>query len=322
MTPFRSSTQLKIDENLNYNGKKGVSLADGVDAQDAVTVNQLNNAVMSGSTSIHAPVADLAASKAVVAAARADRMLMLIETIGLYAFDAQSTIASNDDSVIRPTDIASDASAGRWIRLSSNITDIVAILNNAAAITVIADADKMNVLVSGVIKNVTWAYIKSILKTYFDDLYNKYVHPNHSGDVTSVADGAQTIAANAVTNAKAAQMATKTYKGRTSAGTGNAEDVSVATLKTDLGMRTRYYRQSLTGAITGSNTVFTIIANIVSGSEELFLNGQLQDANAGVDYTISYGATTTVTFATAPKSVVVDGVTYTDKILMSYDVLN
>ena len=39
---------------------------------------------------------------------------------------------------------------------------------------------------------------------------------------------------NSVTNAKLAQMATKTYKGRTSAGTGNAEDVSVATVKTDL----------------------------------------------------------------------------------------
>ena len=39
---------------------------------------------------------------------------------------------------------------------------------------------------------------------------------------------------NAVTNAKAAQMATKTYKGRTSALTGDSEDVAVATLKTDL----------------------------------------------------------------------------------------
>jgi hypothetical protein len=31
-------------------------------------------------------------------------------------------------------------------------------------------------------------------------------------------------------------MATKTYKGRTTAGTGNSEDVSVATLKTDLAL--------------------------------------------------------------------------------------
>ena len=31
-------------------------------------------------------------------------------------------------------------------------------------------------------------------------------------------------------------MATKTYKGRTTAGTGDAEDVPVATLKTDLAL--------------------------------------------------------------------------------------
>ena len=31
-------------------------------------------------------------------------------------------------------------------------------------------------------------------------------------------------------------MATKTYKGRTSSGTGDAEDVAVATLKTDLSL--------------------------------------------------------------------------------------
>lgn len=57
------------------------------------------------------------------------------------------------------------------------------------------------------------------------------------GDV--VVSGAGTvwsIDTNAVTNAKAAQMATKTYKGRTSAATGNAEDVPVATLKTDLAL--------------------------------------------------------------------------------------
>lgn len=80
----------------------------------------------------------------------------------------------------------------------------------------------------------TASQIRTILN--IADGANAYVHPNHSGDVTSVADGAQTIAANAVTNAKAAQMATKTYKGRTSALTGNAEDVPVATLKTDLGL--------------------------------------------------------------------------------------
>jgi hypothetical protein len=58
---------------------------------------------------------------------------------------------------------------------------------------------------------------------------------NLTGDVTSVGN-ATSIAANAVTNAKAAQMATKTYKGRTTAATGDSEDVPVATLKTDLAL--------------------------------------------------------------------------------------
>ena len=41
---------------------------------------------------------------------------------------------------------------------------------------------------------------------------NKYVHPNHSGDVTSSADGATTIASNAVTSAKIADNAITTAK--------------------------------------------------------------------------------------------------------------
>ena len=43
-----------------------------------------------------------------------------------------------------------------------------------------------------------------------------------------------TIGANKVTNAKLAQMPTKTYKGRTSSGTGNAEDLTVSQVKADL----------------------------------------------------------------------------------------
>ncbi|MFN3992549.1 MAG: DUF2793 domain-containing protein [Tabrizicola flagellatus] len=55
---------------------------------------------------------------------------------------------------------------------------------------------------------------------------NNYSHPNHTGDVTSAGDGATTIAAGAVTNAKLASVATATIKGRASAGTGAPEDLS------------------------------------------------------------------------------------------------
>lgn len=59
--------------------------------------------------------------------------------------------------------------------------------------------------------------------------------PSGLGDL-AVLDtvGTSVIDDDAVTNDKLADMATKTYKGRTSALTGSPEDVAVATLKTDL----------------------------------------------------------------------------------------
>ncbi len=56
-------------------------------------------------------------------------------------------------------------------------------------------------------------------------------------DITVSGSGATWTIDNAVvTNAKMADMATKTYKGRTSALTGVPEDVAVATLKADLSL--------------------------------------------------------------------------------------
>ena len=61
------------------------------------------------------------------------------------------------------------------------------------------------------------------------------VSDGDKGDITVASSGtAWTIDNNAVTNAKLADMATKTYKGRTSSGTGDPEDVAVATVCTDL----------------------------------------------------------------------------------------
>lgn len=69
-------------------------------------------------------------------------------------------------------------------------------------------------------KNAVYDKIESVIA-------GAYVHPNHSGDVTSVGDGAQTIANDAVTYAKMQNVsATDKVLGRSSVGAGDVEEIA------------------------------------------------------------------------------------------------
>ena len=81
------------------------------------------------------------------------------------------------------------------------------------------DLDVENIVVSGTVDGVDIATRDHAI----------YVHPNHSGEVTSVADGGQTITTAAVTLAKMANMATASLIGRNTAATGVPEVLSKAT---------------------------------------------------------------------------------------------
>ena len=74
---------------------------------------------------------------------------------------------------------------------------------------------------AGIIEELTAANVRTIINVA--DGANLYVHPNHTGDVTSVADGATTIANNAVTLPKLADIATASFMGRVTAATGDPE---------------------------------------------------------------------------------------------------
>jgi hypothetical protein len=61
---------------------------------------------------------------------------------------------------------------------------------------------------------------------------NNYVHPNHSGDVTSSSDGATTIGANKVTNTKLAKMGANTIKGNNTGASADPIDLTPAQVRT------------------------------------------------------------------------------------------
>jgi len=104
-------------------------------------------------------------------------------------------------------------------------------------------------------KSVTFGALTTYLTSNLP--FNNYVHPNHTGDVTSVADGATTIANNAVTLAKMADMATDSFLGRNTAGTGDPEVLSMATAKTMLDLAgTNSGDQTSIVGITGTKSQF------------------------------------------------------------------
>lgn len=101
---------------------------------------------------------------------------------------------------------------------------------------------------------------------------NNYIHPNHSGDVTSAADGAQTIAASAVTLAKMANMATASLLGRDTAGIGAPEVLSAAAARTLLNVENgatadQTAGEILTALLTVDGAASLLDADLLDGSE-------------------------------------------------------
>jgi hypothetical protein len=80
---------------------------------------------------------------------------------------------------------------------------------------------------------------------------------------------------------------------------GNGTAVSAATASTDYMAPASFVtRETPSGTVNGSTTAFTLANTPLSGTEEVFLNGVLQDSG-GNDYSISG---TTITFVTAPAT--------------------
>ena len=108
------------------------------------------------------------------------------------------------------------------------------------------------------------------------DTNTVYSHPNHTGDVTSSGDGAQTIANNVVTFAKMQDIATDTFMGRTASGSGDAKALSVSEARTMLNV------ENGATADQSASEILTLLKTVDSNTSGL--NADTLDGQQGTYY--------------------------------------
>jgi hypothetical protein len=126
-----------------------------------------------------------------------------------------------------------------------------------------------------------------------------YTAAGGSGSVTTLS----VVSANGFTGSVANASTTPAITLTTSItgvlkGNGTAISAASNTAGADYVNSTNFItRETPSGSVNGANTTFTLANTPISGTESVFLNGLLQEAGAGNDYTIS---TNTITYLTAP----------------------
>jgi hypothetical protein len=122
--------------------------------------------------------------------------VMKSDSFSAYRYDSTSSAAESDPDVIRPDDVAA-IDPGRWILQGVASTLADESVTNAKLAHIATSIIKGRVAAgSGDVEDLSAANVRTIINVA--DGANNYSHPNHSGDVTSAADGAQTIAVKAV----------------------------------------------------------------------------------------------------------------------------
>ena len=117
--------------------------------------------------------------------------------------------------------------------------------------------------------------------------------PAHTGDVTSTAGStALTIAANAVSNAKAAQMAASTLKGNNTGATANAGDLTATQVKTLLAITSTDVSGLGTLATASSVNLATQATGTLQAAQEPAHTGDVTNTAGSLAFTISANAVT------------------------------
>ena len=297
-----SSRQLNIDASLNANSNKITNLVAGTATTDAVNKGQLD-AVSSGmAQGLLTPVADLVALKAVAVSAGIDKYMINVESLGLFRYDAQSAVTSDDAYVVTPT-----SGGGRWIKMSNQLQDHNSTsgrqggsatesyhlsASQHALATQIADSAQ-----SGLLSATDWAIFNG-------KQANLGFTPENIAN-RGIANGYATLNASSkvVQDPANAQTTPAASKIPISNASGNLNDWITGNMKG----KDYVNRETPTGLKNGTNVTFLLAFTPVSGTDCVYLNGVLQEPGSGNDYTMSG---LTIAMATAPTS--------TDKLFVSY----
>jgi hypothetical protein len=142
---------------------------------------------------------------------------------------------------------------------------------------------------------------------------NNYIHPNHTGDVTSAGDGATTIANLAVTTGKIANQAvtyakfqnvgTSTIVGRTAAGTGSTTALSVSQVRSMLSVQVAQQKSiTLKAPEVGDTTTLYIAggAMTVTNTQAVIVGESGSSVTYQVTKTFARDVAGTTLYTTAP----------------------
>lgn len=281
-----SNTKIDVTRQAQFSGDttvghKLVSVTDPTSAQDVATKNYVDSIAAGLSWKLAARVATTGAGTLAssfangsvidgVTLATGDRILIKNQATGsengIYVVQASG-------SPVRSTDANS----------STTLTDNTAIFIEEGTV----NADSAWTLTNnGVITVGTTALV-----------FVQFAGTGGVGTVTNVS----VVSANGFAGTVATSTSTPAITLTTSVTgivKGNGTTLSAATAGTDYMAPSDFViRETPSGTINGSTTAFTLANTPLVGTEEVYLNGLLQEPGAGNDYTISGSA---ITYLAAP----------------------